>query len=107
MESIGFYERDWVRDDQGFAHAIRQTEWPHHSAYCGKYLKGEFVPSDEFAERFGYGGSERRPARRCPECCDRLSRVIPATAEDDDRGPPRCVILGRGVEREVGRRGKR
>lgn len=78
-------ERDfeWIRDEQGIAHAIRQSEGVHHSAFCCKYLKGD--PAYVGATVF----------QKCRECWARISGI--GLAEALDR-PAQCVLRGHGIQ---------
>lgn len=91
--AIEHHKVRWVRDGLGIAHAVKQSEGVHCSAYCRKYVRGEW---------FIVGKGELIPSQ-CPVCCDRLERPVVLAS-----GPqvPSVVLMGRGVQNELRRRAK-
>lgn len=91
--SVEHHRVRWVRDESGVAHAVRQSEGEHCSAYCRRYVKGEWFV-------VVHGDSVRD---KCRWCCDKLDHPIALSS-----GPPipRVVLLGHGVQDELRRRAK-
>lgn len=87
MEGIPLVEKRWVRDEQGVAHAIREAEGEHHSAMCGKYVRGTPEPP---------GQSHRHTL--CWKCAHRLKKCL---LDVEEEYVPRVVLLGRGWSRAI------
>lgn len=82
----GFVRRetdlDWVRDENGVAHAIRQSEWPHHTAFCCKYVRGDYIQPCQNV----YG--------KCLEC---WKRAVQCIVPEGDEKPAQCLVRGHGL----------
>ena len=94
MGSIGQHACRWVRDDAGTAHAVRQSEQDHHAGFCGKYVFGRAFRKTAYKHLGG----------KCPECCRRVEH--PTVPPVEGRSPARAVLMGRGVQAELGRQRK-
>lgn len=93
MSDVRPRDREWVRDDQGVAHMARESEGDCHSTVCGRFLRGTseiLLPSSWTVPR-------------CSACLNRMDRRV---IENRYSAVPRAVLMGRGVQAELGRHRK-
>lgn len=79
--------RWYVTDQAGLSHYPRESDGVHHSAQCGRYVRGEVRPV-----------LPDRPARLCPECQRKTDTDRPVICRaTDEQPPPLALTMARGV----------
>lgn len=82
---------EWVLDERGLAHAVRESAGPHHSCKCGKYCR---------ADRVAVLGELVMDGNVCDKCLGIVQRRKYSTIahpQRDDPREPAAVSRGRGI----------